>query len=87
MGWWDGSEVGGPGAGSEQLNYMSFGAGVSEVRVSCRYRCFYMQNTTHMQSVGVLLPIVHLEACLHESCHRLLRFSCRQGFPEQQVMS
>lgn len=33
MGWWDGSEVGGPGAGSEQLNYMSFGASVSEVRV------------------------------------------------------
>ena len=31
MGWWDGSEVGGPGAGSEQLNYMSFGAGVAEV--------------------------------------------------------
>ena len=32
MGWWDGSEVGGPGAGSEQLNYVSFGAGISEVR-------------------------------------------------------
>ena len=31
MGWWDGSEVGGPGAGREQLNYVSFGAGVSEV--------------------------------------------------------
>ena len=38
MGWWDGSEVGGPGAGSEQLNYVSFGAGVwrwgSGLRVS-----------------------------------------------------
>lgn len=31
LAWWDGSEVAGAGAGKEQLNYVTFGAGISEV--------------------------------------------------------
>jgi len=31
LAWWDGSAVGGDKAGKEQLSYVAFGAGISEV--------------------------------------------------------
>lgn len=42
MAWWNGSEVGGTGAGKDQLNYVAFGAGVSEVGIELRAICCWL---------------------------------------------